>query len=368
MLEAQARATTTTNGGGGTASPPPSGEGSDTESVVSNATTSNSASTPAAKRRKTTTSATKKGQSDRISDSPPIERNAFMELAAVASHLATSGPNPSTSGGGASAVQHAHSPPTLTSHIHPAPSASSSSQAHVHRGPHHHHHHHVAPHSTASPVLTQPLLPNPAHSHPHPHSHLHPHPSSTSHAPHWRYSTPPSVLLPAPSTSQPDSVPTSLNLRDLASLRDALAGEMVAAKEQIGRLEGFVKRGDAFVKLLDEAVRQTSSSSSTTPAPPPPSSQPQPQPSPALPQIPVQSTSAVKDGGERKRPHFDEDDLDKYLESLPHQAAVKLPPRTKSAPAGLLVPSAAATGKDTKEGNEGVVVGGDTEMKENKEA
>jgi len=135
---------------------------------------------------------------------------------------------------------------------------------------------------------------------------------------------------------------------------------MLAAKEQIGRIEGFVKRGDAFVKLLDEAVRQTSSSS--TPAPPPS----QPQPSPAVPQGPAQSTSAAKEGGEKKRPHFDEDDLDKYLESLPHQAAVRLPPRTKSAPAGLLVPAAAGAGKEKKEGSV-EAGGGDTEMKENKE-
>ncbi|GAA6015139.1 hypothetical protein JCM11491_000479 [Sporobolomyces phaffii] len=356
MLEAQARVSST----GGPNSPPASG--SDTESVVSNATASTS--TPAPKRRKPNTSkkaatvaaATSVSNCDERSHASP--RNAFMELATVASHLAGTGPSGSDSG------RFAHSPPPAAppgsaphSHSHPI--------GHSHHAHHHHHHHHVAPPSAAAPppsvqgnspvVASQPTpsaVPGATgHSHPHQHPHLHSHPSGP-HPPHWRYNTPPSVLLPAPSSSSSSfdlstPNPTSLNFKELASLRDALGFELQAAKEHIARLEGFVTRGDAFVKLLDDAVRQTTQSAAphAAHAPAPAASLP---PLPRRPSQPPHPTSASASKAPEKRRLEDEDDLDAYFSSIPHQPAVKLPPRTKSAPAGLLAaapasPSEAAT-------------------------
>ncbi|GAA5977286.1 hypothetical protein JCM5350_002417 [Sporobolomyces pararoseus] len=382
MLEAQAR----TNAGG-TVSPPPSG-GSDTESVVSNATTSNSTPVPAPKRRKpnstkkaalvaAATSSSASGPVEQGVDSHSPPRNAFMELATVASHLAGTGPGTIAApggGGGANADstgQFAQS--SAHSHPHPPP--------HSHHSHHHHHHHHVAPPTVGkSPVVASQPMPSTSaipvtHTHSHPHSHLHAHPM-TSHPPHWRHGTPPSVLIPAPSAvhshQQPQPYdlsgpfPTNLNLKDLASLRDALGLELQAAKEQIGRLEGFVQRGDAFVKLLDDAVRQALPQQPQPPALPSTTEPttvtlpPLPQHSHLQPQV-----SSVKSGGggEKKRPLEDDDDLDAYLSSIPHQPAVKLPPRTKSAPAGLVVPNP-SKGMETNKGGELL---NDVAMKEDQE-
>lgn len=386
MLEAQVRATTT----GGTASPPPSG--SDTESVVSNTTASTG--TPAPKRRKTnvpkkaaavaaatsSSNAFLPAGAERPSASPP--RNAFMELATVASHLAGTGPS-SVSGIVAETGPFAQ-PPASSTHSHPHP------PAHSHHAHHHHHHHHAPPLPAGialpqsatgkSPVVATQSIPSTLsasapHAHSHPHSHLHSH-ASNSHPPHWHYggAAPPSVLLPAsaaPTSAQFDlsnPIPTTLNLKDLANLRDALGAELNAAKEQIGRLEGFVKRGDAFVKLLDDAVRQSqalpSSTTSMVQASPAPvtSTLPRAQESSRDSPPPTASLFSTAKTGE-KRPFTNDEDLDAYLSSIPHQPAIKLPPRTKSAPAGLVVP--ASTVDKRPEGEQEVTK--DVVMKEDKD-
>ncbi|GAA5907902.1 uncharacterized protein JCM6883_004054 [Sporobolomyces salmoneus] len=406
MLEAQAR----TNG---TASPPPlplSG-GSDSESVVSN---NASSTTPAPKRRKpnnTGSSSSKKAAQVASATSSSQQqvgsggneesetRNAFMELATVASHLAGTG-GPGTGGegsGGAQFPQHNHS--------HPLPPPPPS--AHAHHSHHHHHHHHVP---GKSPVVAAQQLPSssnpsntnpkPPHSHSHPpHSHLH----AAAHPPHWHHSTSnvPSVLLPIPPPSSasfelpipplphPASTSSLSFLKDLVGFRDALAGELQGAKEQIAKLEGFVKRGEGFVKLLDDAVRSqqsqpqqqstqppattttTGGASTSASLPPLPSSSQIPL---SLPQVSTSTSTSTSTSNanspstlgvsQKKRPLplEDSDDLDAYLSTIPHQPAVKLPPRTKSAPAGRMVLPNQGTTADESERKEG---GGDVEMKEN---
>lgn len=155
----------------------------------------------------------------------------------------------------------------------------------------------------------------------------------------------------------------NLNLKELVNLRDALGLELQAAREQIVRLDGFVKRGEAFVKLLDDAVRQTQQPSVLPPSvqpavdnlPPLPVSQPH-QPSQTEPR--GVKTSPTEDNQKRRFDEGEEDDLDAYLSSIPHQPAVKLPPRTKSAPAGLV----AVAG--TRSSGEGEVSTTDVAMKE----
>ncbi|GAA6058721.1 hypothetical protein JCM10212_003409 [Sporobolomyces blumeae] len=453
MLEAQARAT---NPGqqGSTASPPPSG--SDAESTVSNSTAAASGTTaPPTKRRKTTSKKAAQvaaatstpiapgpggsAAASSTADSPP--RNAFQELAAVASHLAGTSPS-SHPPARAQGQPLSNSAPSAAT----APPAAHTHASHGHHSHHHHHHHHVPPSASAgvasASAPSRPTSGANAHSHAHPHSHPHSHPHPTSLGPEWRWSTPPSVLLPAPNNSatstqtslpsgpthpfpaQPgpaDTQPATLNLRDLASLRDALGAELNAAKDQISRLEGFVARGDAFVKLLDEAVKSggappaapptsngqktsgsprhplaslSSSSTGVAAGPPPPSAstskpasspralpqaQPQPRPRPhgdvsasAKPTSPAKRPLSELEADptkDRNESGQSDDDLDRYLSTLPHQPAVKLPPRTKSAPAGSIA-LAPKPGAGVASGLEGAGPAqmsntGDVEMKEN---
>jgi hypothetical protein len=88
-------------------------------------------------------------------------------------------------------------------------------------------------------------------------------------------------------------------LRDLANLRASLREELDHAREQIARLDGFVRRGEGMVDSLDRVLRNAAPAS--TPAPPPVQA---PQPNAT-----------------------EEDDFEARMRGLPVQAAIKLPLR-----------------------------------------
>ncbi|GAA5937039.1 hypothetical protein JCM1841_002784 [Sporobolomyces salmonicolor] len=362
MLEAQARAAAAASGRS-TASPPPSG--SDIDPNDSAASGSASTTHPAAKRRKTTKKATavaaataspgvmeeREAQSRGPGSTASPPRNSFQELAAVASHFAGNAPSPAPGQAQAQAGPTPAAAPAAA-HVHPA---------HPHPHHHHHHHHHPPAPPPAQPAAGPSTAPphshlHPARPHPHPHAHA-PHP------PHWHYSTTPSVLLPPPSSSStaqipalaslenPDvPLPTSLNLRDLTALRDALHAELTVAKDQVTRLEAFLQRGEGFVKLLDEAV--TTARTHAPHAAAAAAASTASRETAAAPSDEGPSSPASSSAGEKRR--RTEEDLDEYLAGLPEQAAVKLPPRVKPAAITPAAPLATAVEGKKEEDEEEV--------------
>ncbi|GAA5994835.1 GATA-type transcription factor [Rhodotorula paludigena] len=230
MMEAHARSVQQ-----GTASPPPSG--SEADQLASDTGTP----IPPAKRRKT---APKKAAAVAAATASPAAlaeheaaaaaaaaaaraqpqntspRNTLSELAAIATHTANAA--------AAQAQQQVQTSPSAASTAGPAAPATAA-RPHNPTNPHHHHHH-VVPHTHST----------------HQHQHTHPH-SAHRHS---------SAHAATPSqTAVPDVPLSSLTLRDLASLRDTLRDECGQAREQIVRLDAFVRRSEGIVRALDDAVQ-----------------------------------------------------------------------------------------------------------------
>lgn len=279
-MEAHARGS---NGTSDTASPPPFGQDGDSSYEADSV-----ASAPAPKRRKTTNkkatdvaAATaspngfKDGEQEAGAAAAPqaSPRNTLSELAAIAAHTAqqqqtshlhttqVGGPSGSSSaaGLGLQAGPHAHAP--HSSHAH-------------------HHHHHAVPHTHVP------------HAHTHAPSHGH------------RHAAPPTLPMLA-NLDVPLSSST-ISLRDLTHLRDSLRDELVSARDQMIRLDAFVKRGDGIVHVLEAAIAHSSTEGSA----------PLPQVSSETPLAPT------------SRSANEEDDYESYLRSLPAMEAVKLPSRS----------------------------------------
>ncbi|GAA5857175.1 hypothetical protein JCM8547_009354 [Rhodosporidiobolus lusitaniae] len=356
MIEAQSRL----NGQGQDSVSPPPSTGSDVDQLASEKGTP----APPAKRRKTTSK--KAAAVAAATASPGTLEDRQREAAAAAAVAAAAGPSgsPRNSLSELAAIAsqaNAVGTPLQQNAALPAQHPHAPSAAHPH-----HHHHHAVPHQHSQ------------HAH-------------HSYPPDRHYNTP-SVLLPVPSgapappAGSPSGAPrpshpaldlsapvASLTFRDLSVLRDALNGEIGQAREHLGRLDAFIRRGEGIVKHLDDALQaqqqqQQQYAAQVAQAQAHAQHQHQQQlqqhaqqqqqaaspalshasllrspapshlshPSPALSHASHPSTATTSSsatalkapvspaaGGGRAT----EDDLDEYLKGLPTMPAVKLPPR-----------------------------------------
>lgn len=107
-----------------------------------------------------------------------------------------------------------------------------------------------------------------------------------------------------PAMSYLDTPLTSLTLHDLVAFRDGLRGELGSMRDAMGKMEGYLGRGDQLLGVLDTTLARVKP----------------PAESVAL------ETSATDDAETRRRT---EQDLEDYLSGLPEMDAVKLPLRKR---------------------------------------